>query len=338
MKDIDWGNLSFSYMDTGAFVKAEYHDAKWGKIEKCTDAHMPLHIAATSLHYGQSCFEGLKTFTMKNGEVAIFRPEENARRMFETADRLMMVGPPEELFVEACYEAVRLNRDYVPPYGTGASMYLRPLLIGTTPRVGVQAAEDFLFVVLAMPVGPYYKNGFFPVKSWVQEKYDRAAPHGLGHVKAAANYVAGLKGDYEGKKLGYPICMYVDSAEHKYIEEFGTSNFVGITADKKYITPASDSILKSITNKSLQTLAEDMGYTVERRLIAFDELSKFSEVGACGTAAVITPIHSVTRGDKTITFGSADKAGEVLTAMFKELQGIQYGDVADRHGWMKVVK
>jgi branched-chain amino acid aminotransferase len=249
-----------------------------------------------------------------------------------------MEPPALELFVEAVKRTVALNIDWVPPYGTGASFYIRPLLIGTSPQIGVGPAAEYSLFSLGMPVGPYYRNGFSLLRAYVQESYDRAAPAGVGNVKVAGNYAAGMLGDIEGKRDGYPICLYLDSAHHRYIDEFGSSNFFGITKDGRYVTPESASILPSITNKSLQKLAEGMGLTVERRRIDIEELPEFKEVGACGTAAVITPVYSVTRGDRVYTFGKENEAGEVLTGLFKEIQGIQYGDMEDRHGWMMPVE
>jgi branched-chain amino acid aminotransferase len=331
---IDWKNLGFKYMPTPYFVKCEYTNNRWGGLKVSEEPYLKLHIAATCLHYGHACFEGLKAFTQKSGTVAMFRPDENARRIQASAERLVMKAPPVELFVEACGKVVGLNRDYVPPHGTGASLYIRPVLIGSSPHVGLRPSEDFIFFVLCTPVGPYYKDGFFPVKGWVQEGYDRAAPRGVGNIKAAGNYAAGLLGDLEGKKKGFPISLYLDSGSHQHVDEFGTSNFVGITADKKYVTPHSTSILPSITNKSLQVLAQDFGFKVERRNIPVASLDTFVEVGACGTAAVITPVYSLQFRDKTFTFGKPDKAGETLTRLYKEIQGIQYGEIEDRHGWM----
>ncbi len=332
--NLDWKNLSFSYMDTGSFVKISFKDGAWQEIELCTNPQVTMHIASTCLHYGQECFEGLKVFTLKDGSIASFRPEENALRLIDSAERLVMEPPPVELFMAAMKKAVHENRDYVPPYGTGASMYVRPLLLGSSPHVGVNPSENYDFYMLVMPVGPYYKNGFLPISAFVQEAYDRAAPSGVGHVKAGGNYGAGMKAFKVGKEKGFPICLFLDSATHSYIDEFNTSNFIGITKDNKYITPDSPSILPSITNKSLQVLAKDCGLTVEKRPIHVDELDTFVEVGACGTAAVITPIYSITRGDKTYTYGEKDNAGETLTKLYNELQGIQYGDIEDRHNWM----
>ena len=331
---LDWKNLGFNYLQTDCYLRADFKNGSWGDLEVCTDTAMSIHVSAAALHYGQSCFEGLKAFSRKSGSVSLFRPEENARRMKASAERLVMAPAPEGLFIEACKKAVKYNKDWMPPYGTGASMYLRPLLFGTTPRVGVQPSDDYVFLVLAMPVGPYYKDGFFPVKALVQESYDRAAPRGVGNIKAAGNYAAGLLGDMTAKKKGYPIALYLDSATRTCVDEFGTSNFFAITKDNRFVTPASSSILGSVTNKSLQQLAADFGMSVERRSIKIEELEELAEVGACGTAAVITPVYSITHGDRVYTFGKEHEAGPTLTKLFRELQGIQYGEIDDRHKWM----
>lgn len=334
-KDINWGELGFSYMQTKSFVRVQFKDGAWQKPEILTDPMVTIHVAATALHYGQAAFEGLKVFTMKDDTIAAFRPEENAIRLNESADRLLMEQVPVDTFMDALKLLVQDNEEYIPPYGTGASFYVRPLLIGAGPRVGVQPADEYDFYMLGMPVGPYYKTGFFPVKGYVQTEYDRAAPNGVGNVKAGGNYGAGLMGDKVGKKKGYPISLYLDAAEHRYVDEFGTSNFIGITEDGKYVTPNSSSILRSITNKSLQILAEDIGLEVVRRPIEFTEVKDFKEVGACGTAAVITPVYSLTDSDEnTITFGDENKAGEKLTELYERLQGTQYGEVEDTHGFM----
>jgi branched-chain amino acid aminotransferase len=337
-QQLDWKNLEFRYVQTDCYLRDDFINGAWRGIKQRTDPAVTLHVAATCLHYGQSCFEGLKAFGRKDGSVALFRPGENAKRLIASAKRLVMEPYPEELFVEACRKVILYNRGWMPPHGTGASMYLRPVLFGTSPHVGVHASGEYTFLLLCMPVGPYYRNGFFPVKAIVQERYDRAAPRGVGSIKAAGNYAAGMIGDMEGKDRGYAICLYLDPSTRTLVDEFGTSNFIAITKDGRYVTPVSTSILDSITNRSLQTLAVDFGMKVERRSIRFEELETFAEVGACGTAAVITPVFSVTRGDRVYTFGKEKVAGPVLTKLYRELQGIQYGDIEDRHGWMvKVV-
>lgn len=335
--DLDWANLGFQYLPTNGYIRLEYADGAWSEPTVQTDPHISLHIAANCLHYGQAIFEGLKAFTGKDGSVAMFRPELNARRMAESAARLCMAPPPEEMFVDACRRAVALNAAFVPPYGTGASLYVRPVMFGTEAMVGISASETYTFLVLVTPVGPYYKNGFFPLRAIAIEEFDRAAAQGTGRAKCAGNYAASLMPYYTAKHAGYPIVLFTDPVEHKYVDEFGTSNFIGITPAGEYKTPASSSILQSVTNASLQVLATEMGLTVKREQIPVAELAQFSEVGACGTAAVITPIYEVVTRARSFTFGQPDVAGETLTKLYKELQGIQYGEIADRHGWMVAV-
>jgi len=336
---LDWSNLSFQYMQTDCFVVADYDGEKWGELRLETNPVMDIHIAASALHYGQECFEGIKCFRTKSGEVAIFRPDENARRMIYSADRICMVAPPEELFLAACDMAVKNNANFVPPYGTGASLYIRPLLIGTEPTVGVKASKTYRFIVLVTPVGPYYKNGFSKtVEAFAINQFDRAAPLGTGTAKVGGNYAAALIAGKVAKEAGFAIEMYTDAKEHKYVDEFGTSNFIGITKDGKYKTPSSSAILGSITNKSLQQLAADMGLEVVVEPIAVDSLEEqFAEVGACGTAAVITPIGAVHADGKVYRFNNGE-VGETLTKLYNELQGIQYGDIEDRHGWLRIVE
>lgn len=331
---ISWKELGFRYLDTGVYARADFRHGVWSPAELCSGASLSLHIAATCLHYGQACFEGMKAFRQTSGRVVCFRPDAHARRMTRTAERLAMVPPPRDLFINTVRMLVAQNDAYVPPSETGATLYVRPLLLGTSPVIGVHPSDDFAFIVFAMPVGPYYKSGMVPVPAYVQEDYDRAAPHGVGHVKAAGNYAAGMVGEMEVKEKGYPVSLYLDSATHTLIDEFGTSNFIGITRDGRYVTPKSVSILESITNDSLMVIARDLGLTVEHRPVRWDELENFVEVGACGTAAVITPISSITRGDKTLSFGSEDKPGKTLQRLYDEIQGIRYGTIADRYGWM----
>jgi len=332
--ELDWKNLGFQYLPTHGHIQSDFVEGKWTEPAFKTDPFLSVHVAANALHYGQAIFEGLKAFRTKDGRVALFRPDRNADRMRLSAERLVMEAPSEELFIEACKLAVQKNLEFVPPYGTGASLYLRPLLIGTEPTIGIKPSDTFSFIVLVTPVGPYYKSGFNPVEALVMLDYDRAAPHGTGRAKTAGNYAASLLPGLLGKKKGFPIILFADPKEHKYVDEFGTSNFIGITPSGEFKTPESGSILQSITNEALQVLAEDMGLRVNRGPIALDSLDQFSEVGACGTAAVITPVHAVHFGDKVFRFGEKDKAGETLTKLYKELQGIQYGEIPDRHGWL----
>ena len=291
--EMDWGNLGFEYLDTNGYVAAHYKDGQWSRPEFIAERIMPMHVAANCLHYGQACFEGLKAFSHEDGSIHLFRPEKNAQRMQASAERICMVSPSEELFVEACRLAVINNREFVPPYGTGASLYIRPLLIGTQATIGLSPSNEYLFLVMVTPVGPYYKNGFYPVSALVVEDYDRAAPLGTGQAKVAGNYAAGMRAGMVAKEKGFPIALFTDAAEHKYIDEFGTSNFIGITAAREYVTPQSPSILASITNLTLQSIAESENYSVQCRPVEIAELDKFVEVGACGTAAIITPIGSI---------------------------------------------
>ena len=332
--NLDWKNLGFSYLPTRGHVQCDFADGVWGKPVFKADPHINLHIAANALHYGQAIFEGLKAFRAADGSVNIFRPDRNAARMRLSAERLCMESPSEELFIEACKLAVRENIDFVPPHGTGASLYLRPLLIGTEPTIGIKPSDTYSFLVMVTPVGPYYKSGFNPVEALVMLDYDRAAPQGTGRAKTAGNYAGSLLPGLLGKKKGFPIILFADPKENKYVDEFGTSNFIGITPAGEYKTPESSSILQSITNEALQMLAADMGLRVVSAPIALADLGQFSEVGACGTAAVITPIHAVHHGDKVFRFGEANVAGATLTKLYKQLQGIQYGELPDTHGWL----
>jgi len=334
---LDWSNLSFEFLPTNGYVQADCVDGVWSAPVVKTDPYIPLHIAANCLHYGQACFEGLKAFTTCAGEIVLFRPDQNAKRMALSAERICMTCPSEELFVTACQMAVAANREFVPPYGTGASLYIRPLLIGTEATVGIKPSSTYSFIVLVTPVGPYYKHGFSPVEAVVIEGYDRAAPYGTGRAKTAGNYAASLKPNLLAKEQGYPIVLFTDPREHKYVDEFGTSNFVGITPHGEYKTPMSPSILQGITNDSLQVLSREMGMTVVKEAIALDDLDQFSEVGACGTAAVITPVHIINDGERRFIFGKPDVAGEVLTSLFQQLQGIQYGEIEDKYGWLIAV-
>ena len=229
--------------------------------------------------------------------------------------------------------AVRANEDYVPPYGTGGSLYIRPLLIGTGPQIGVAPAREYTFIVMVMPVGAYYRGGLKPVRALVVEDYDRAAPRGMGDVKVGGNYAASLYAHEAAKRAGYPVELYLDPKTHTYIEEFATSNFLAITKDGTYVTPDSHSVLPSVTNNTLQQIAADLGMRVERRPVPFDELESFAEVAACGTAVVVTPVYEITRGDKVITISDPETSGPVLQKLYDTVQGIQYGVLPDKHGW-----
>jgi len=297
------------------------------------EPYLRLHIAATCVHYGQAAFEGLKAFRCKDGKVRMFRPVENARRMAVTARRTCMAEVPEALFMEAVSRVVRANEAYVPPYGTGGSLYIRPLLIGSGAQIGVAPGDEYTFIVMVIPVGPYYKGGLKPVRALVYDAYDRAAPLGVGHVKVGGNYGAGLYAHELAKKSGYPVELYLDAKEHRFIEEFATSNFIAITGDGRFVTPESPSILPSVTNKTLMQIARDMGMPVEVRPVPWEEVASFAEIGACGTAVVVTPVCEIRRGDTVIRVGSETACGPVLQKLYEAVQGVQYGELPDTHGW-----
>ncbi len=336
--EIDWANLSFGYMKTDYNVRCAYKDGNWGDIEVSDSEYMNLHIAATSLHYGQECFEGLKAFRGKDGKVRIFRLEENAKRIVESAKGLLMAPIPLELFKEMVVKVVKLNERFIPPYGRGASLYIRPLEIGTSAQVGVKPGKEYAFVVLVTPVGPYFKEGFRPTNICVMREYDRVAPKGTGRWKVGGNYAASLQAGEKAHSMGYSAVLYLDPKEKKYLDECGPANFFAIK-DGKYITPASDSILPSITNMSLQQLAKDMGLEVEARHILLEELDDVTEAAACGTAAVASPVAEVDDLDtgKKYIIAKDGKPGPVTPKLYNMLRGIQLGEIEDKHGWNTVL-
>lgn len=333
--EIDWKNLSFSYLKTDYNIRCYYRDGKWGELETSSSELVDIHIAATCLHYGQEAFEGLKAFRGKDGKIRIFRLEENARRMISSAHGILMAPVPEELFVEAVKKAVLLNKRFVPPMESGASLYIRPLLIGSGPKVGVSPADEFLFLVFVTPVGPYFKEGFKLTNVAIMREYDRAAPQGTGNIKVGGNYAASLKAGKIAKEKGYSTILYLDSREKKYIDECGPANFFGIK-NNTYITPESQSILPSITNKSLIQLAQDLGLKTERRPVPYEELSTFEEAGQCGTAAVISPVGRIDDLDnnQSFTYTKDGNPGPISTKLYNKLRAIQYGDEPDTHGWV----
>lgn len=334
MRQIDWNTLGFKYMDTNCHARYLWRDGSWDQGVLVAEPYLRMHIAAACLHYGQAAFEGLKAFRCKDGALRVFRPRDNAERMALTARRICMPEVPDEMFLEAIARVIKANEEFVPPYGTGGSLYVRPLLIGSGAQIGIAPAQEYTFVVCVIPVGAYYKGGLQPVKALVYDEYDRAAPLGVGHVKVAGNYAASLYAHERAKEEGYPVELYLDAREHKYIEEFATSNFIGITYDNRYVTPSSHSILPSVTNDTLKTLARDMGMKVEERPVLFEELSSFAEVGACGTAVVVTPVSEIRRGGQTIRIGDfGGGCGPVLQKLFETVQGIQYGELPDPYGW-----
>ncbi|HDP75707.1 MAG TPA: branched-chain amino acid aminotransferase [Bacteroidales bacterium] len=339
MQNLDWKNLPFGYVKTKYNVRCYYKDGKWGELEVSDSEYISIHMAATALHYGQEAFEGMKAYRGKDGKIRLFRWDENAQRFQHSAEGILMAPVPKELFYEAVVKAVKLNEEFVPPFGTGASLYIRPLLIGSGAEVGVRPANEYMFVVFVTPVGPYFKEGFNPVKIAIVRDSDRAAPLGTGTFKVGGNYAASLRGVEKAHKAGYNSPMYLDAKEKKYIDEIGAANFFGIK-DKTYITPKSTSILGSITNKSIAQLAEDIGLKVERRPVPVDELETFEEVGACGTAAIISPIGEIKdlETGKVYTFCKDGKPGPISTKLYETLVGIQYGEIEDKHGWVTVIE
>ncbi len=336
--NIDWANLSFSYMPTDYNVRCTFKDGKWGEIEVSDSEYVPLHIAASCLHYGQESFEGLKAFRGKDGKVRVFRMDENAKRFIRSAEGIAMQPMPVEIFCEMVRKVVKLNERFVPPYGSGASLYIRPLQIGISARVGVKPASEYMVIMLVTPVGPYFKDGFKPTKVCLSREYDRVAPKGTGSIKVGGNYAASLVAGEKAHELGYSVMLYLDPKEKKYLDECGAANFFGIK-DNTYITPASPSILPSITNMSLREIAKDLGLKVEQRHIALEELPTFEEASACGTAAVCSPIaeiDDIDTGDKYV-FSTNGEAGPVVTALYDRLRGIQCGDCEDTHGWVEII-
>lgn len=338
MESIDWSNLSFGYMKTDYNVRCKYANGAWGELEVHTDEQVTLHMAATCLHYGQEAFEGLKAFRGRDGKVRIFRMDENAKRLQSSCDGIAMAKLPVETFEKAVVQAVKLNERFIPPYESGASLYIRPLLLGTSAQVGVKPATEYEFILFVTPVGPYFKGGFQTTPFVVTRKYDRAAPLGTGIYKIGGNYAASLNAGEEAHHLGYSNVFYLDAKERKYIDECGAANFFGIKGNT-YVTPKSTSILPSITNKSLMVLAEDLGLKVERRPIALEELDTFDEAGACGTAAVISPIERIDDLDnnKSYLFAKDGKPGPWCEKLYHKLRAIQYGDEPDTHGWVTVL-
>ncbi len=338
MENIDWGNLPFGYYKTDYNVRSYYRDGKWGELEITSAEYIPIHIAATCLHYGQEAFEGIKAFRGVDGKVRVFRWDENAKRMRRSAAGIMMAEVPDELFKKAMVTVIKLNEKYIPPYGTGAALYIRPLLIGTGPQIGINPAHEYMFMIIVGPVGPYFKEGFNPVKIQLVSDYDRAAPQGTGHIKVGGNYAASLRPADRAKMEGHANILFLDSTEHKYIDEAGPANFFGIKGNN-YITPDSPTILPSITNMSLQTIAKDIGMNVERRPVPFEELSEFEEVGACGTAAIISPISMIEDREtgKVYKYCKDGKAGPKSTILYNKLRAIQYGEEPDIHGWNLII-
>ena len=331
--NIEWDKLGFAFMPTRSNIRFHYADGKWDDGKLCSDYNISISVAANVLHYGQAIFEGMKAFCCKDGKIRIFRPEENARRINTSARHLLMPEFPVEKFVEAVKTVVKDNADYVPPYGSGGSLYIRPVMFGTTAQIGVAPSQEYELVIMVMPVGAYYKGGIKPVDAMISRDFDRAAPRGTGHIKAAGNYAASLYSGKVAKDNHCPVALFLDPATHTCIDEFSTSNFLAITNDGRYVTSRSESILPSITNKSLMQIAQDLGMIVERRQVKVEELANFTEVAACGTAVVLTPVCRIFDGETVYDY-KLTEIGPTLNKLYKHMTGIQYGELPDTHNWL----
>ena len=344
--DLDWENLGFNYRKLPFRYISYYKDGKWDEGQLTEDATLHISEASPALHYGQEAFEGLKAYRTKDGSIQLFRPDENAKRLQRTADRLLMPQVPVDKFVDACKQVVRANEEYVPPYGTGATLYLRPLLIGVGDIIGVHPADEYIFTIFAMPVGNYFKGGLVPPNFLIQDEYDRAAPHGTGNIKAGLNYAMSLKPTMEAHREGYAENLYLDSESRTYVEETGGANVLFVKEDGTLVVPQShtDSILPSITRRSLVQVAQDLGMTVDQRPVEWAEVKAgtFVECGLCGTAAVISPVgeidNKVYGADETVTFPAGyTEIGPVMKKLRETLTGIQSGAVEDKHNWVYTV-
>lgn len=337
--NIDWNNLGFEYIKTDYRYISIWEDGKWDNGKLVEDNKIVIEEGAPALHYGQQCFEGLKAYRTKNGDIQLFRPDKNAERLNNSCKRLLMPEIPVEKFIDACIQVVKANEHFVPPYGTGATLYLRPFLIGVGDNIGLKPANKFIFSVFCIPVGPYFKGGMKPVNFMVSD-YDRAAPNGTGAQKVGGNYAGSLIAQKKAKSLGYADAIFLDPATHTKIEEVGSANFFGITKDNKFITPLSPSILPSITKYSLLELAKDyFNMETSEEDVFIDNLDIFKEAGACGTAAVITPIGGIYYKDNLHVFYSETEVGPITQKLYDTLTGIQFGDIKPIHdNWIYKVK
>ena len=336
MQEIDYSNIGFGYIRTDYNVRCYWRNGAWGEIEVCSEESIPLHMASVCLHYGQEAFEGLKAHACPDGKIRVFRADASAERLQATCRGIMMPELPTDRFLEMVDKAVKLNRRFVPPYESGASLYIRPLMIGTSAHVGVHPADEYLFLIFVTPVGPYFKGGFAANPYVITRDYDRSAPLGTGCYKVGGNYAASLRANHLAHEMGYSCEFYLDAKEKKYIDEAGAANFFGIK-DGVYVTPASTSILPSITNDSLMTIAQDIGIKVERRRIPVEELAEMQEAGACGTAAVISPIERIDDPavGKSYRFG---EPGPVSRKLYERIVAIQHGLAEDKFGWTRIIE
>lgn len=337
--NLDWGNLGFGYIKTPYRYVARYKDGKWSEGELTADDKIVLTECAGVLQYAQTAFEGLKAYTTKDGQIVTFRPDLNAERMEQSAARLEIPIFPKEKFLEAVDKVVAANREYVPPYGSGATLYIRPFIFGSSAVIGVKPAQEYEFRMFCTPVGPYFKGGIKPISIRVSD-YDRAAPHGTGHIKAGLNYAMSLYAIVDAHEKGFDENMYLDAATRTYVEETGGANFIFITKDGKVVTPKSDSILPSITRRSLCYVAENiLGMTVEHRPVKFEEVKDFAECGLCGTAAVISPVGKIYDHGKEVCFPSGmTEMGPVTKKLYDTLTGIQMGRIPAPEGWIREIK
>lgn len=338
-KDIDWANLGFAYQETAMRYVSNFKDGKWDDGILTEDANVVLNECAGVLQYAQTCFEGLKAYTTEDGHIVTFRPDLNAERMIDSAKRLEMPVFPKERFIEAVHRTVEANADYVPPYGSGATLYIRPYMFGTNPVIGVKPADEYQFRVFTTPVGPYFKGGVRPLTIRVSD-FDRAPPHGTGHIKAGLNYAMSLYAIVNAHEEGYDENMYLDPATRTKVEETGGANFIFVTKDNKVVTPKSGSILPSITRRSLIYVAKEyLGLEVEEREVLFEEVKDFAECGLCGTAAVISPVGKIVDHGKEICLPSGmDAMGPVTRKLYDTLTGIQMGRLQAPEGWIHVIK
>ena len=337
-KNLDWGNLPFGYMKTSKSFVATYKNGKWDAGKLTSKHEITINECAGVLQYAQTCFEGLKAYTTEHGDIVTFRPDLNADRMADSCRRLEMPVFPKEKFIEAVLKTIEANKDWVPPYGSGATLYIRPFMFGSNAVIGVKPADEYQFRILVTPVGPYFKGGVKPIKVRISD-LDRAAPHGTGDIKAGLNYAMSLHNIVDAHKAGYAENIYLDPATHTYLEETGGANILLITKDGKLVTPKSDSILPSITRRSLLVVAKDvLGMEVEERKIAVTELSDFAECGLCGTAAVISPIGCIDDHGKEIIFNEGkEEMGPVLKKIYDTLTGIQMGRLEAPEGWIYTI-
>lgn len=332
--NVDWSKLGFSYIKTDLRYVSKYKDGNWDEGSLVENNTITLSEASTALHYGQQCFEGLKAYRRKDGKIQLFRPDQNAKRMINSCERILMPEFPEKKFINACINVVKANEPYIPPYGSFGSLYLRPFIIGVGDNLGVRPAPEFIFSVFCCPVGAYFKGGMVPVNFNVSD-YDRAAPNGTGGAKVGGNYAASMLSHGKAVKDGFADCIYLDPATHTKIEEVGAANFFGITKDNKFITPKSSSILPSITKYSLLYIAKEyLHLEVEERDVFIDELDEFKEAGACGTAAVISPIGGIYYKDKLHVFHSEKEVGPITKKLYDTLLGIQFGDIPAPEDWI----